>query len=166
MVPETSANQKDKATIVVFSGELDKAIAAFNIATTAAAMGMEVTMFFTFWGLNILKKNEGSVSSSGVMEKLLNWMNRGGSKRLPLSKFHMFGLGTWMMKKLMNKRKMPSLDEMIKTAKRLGVKMIACNTTLGIMGISDEILIPEVDSVAGAATYIAEAKESKISLFI
>jgi len=163
---ETEQARKDKATIVVFSGELDKALAAFNIATTAAAMGMDVTMFFTFWGLNIIKKNEGPLRSSGLMEKMLNWMNRGGSKRLPLSKFHMFGLGTWMIKKLMKKRHMPSLEQMIQTAHSLGVKMIACNTTLGLMDITDDALVPETTSVAGAATFVGEAKESKISLFI
>jgi len=162
----TQEAKRDKATIVVFSGELDKALAAFNIATTAAAMDMEVTMFFTFWGLNIVKKNEGPLGGSGWMEKMLNWMNRGGSKRLPLSKFHMFGLGTWMMKKLMRKHRMPSLDEMIKTARQLGVRFLACSTTCGMMGVTEDALIPEVESIAGAATYIGEARESKINLFI
>ena len=157
---------RDKATIVVFSGELDKALAAFNIATTAAAMGMDVTMFFTFWGLNIIKRNEGPLKSTGWMEKMLNLMNRGGSKRLPLSKFHMLGLGTWMMKHLMAKNRMPSLEQMIETAHKLGVRMIACNTTLGLMNITEEVLIPEVEGVAGAATFVGEAQESKISLFI
>ena len=88
-------------TIVVFSGELDKALAAFILATTGASMGMEVSMFFTFWGLNIIKKNEGSIKSKGFKRKMFNLLNRGGTKRLKLSKFHMFGLGTWMMKKVM-----------------------------------------------------------------
>jgi len=90
-----------KVNIIVFSGEMDKALAAFNIAVGGASMGMDVTMFFTFWGLNVIKKNEGSIRSKGVMRKMLNFMNRGGSKRLPLSKFHMFGMGKWMMGKLM-----------------------------------------------------------------
>jgi peroxiredoxin family protein len=84
--------EKEKVTLVVFSGELDKALASFNIATTAASMGMDVTMFFTFWGLNVIKKNKGRLKSKGLMRKMLNWMNRGGSKRLPLGRFHMFGL--------------------------------------------------------------------------
>lgn len=162
----TETGQADKVTIVVFSGELDKALAAFNIATTAAAMGMPVTMFFTFWGLNVVKKNEGRLESSGWMEKLFNWMNRGGEKRLPLSKFHMFGLGTWMLKKLMRKNRMLSLEQAIATADRLGVKMVACTTTLGLMNINEDALIPQVESVCGAATYVGEARESKISLFI
>jgi hypothetical protein len=72
--------EKEKVTIVVFSGELDKALASFNIATTAASMGMDVTMFFTFWGLNVIKKNQGRLKSKGWMRKMLNWMNRGGSQ--------------------------------------------------------------------------------------
>ena len=92
----------EKVTLIVFSGDLDKAIAAFNIAIGAASAGMEVSMFFTFWGLNILKRNEGAIHSKGIMRTLLNIMNRGGSKRLSLSRFHMMGLGTGMMKRLMN----------------------------------------------------------------
>ncbi|MCK4778386.1 MAG: DsrE/DsrF/DrsH-like family protein [Actinomycetia bacterium] len=159
-------NDKEKATIVVFSGELDKAFAAFIIANTAATMGMEVTMFFTFWGLNVIKKNRGSIPSKGWMRKMLNKMNRGGSKRLKLSKFHMFGMGTKMMKKLMKEVNLPSIEEMIKMADDLGVKMVACTTTLGVMGVGKEAFIPEAQEICGAAAFIGEAKESKISLFI
>lgn len=155
-----------KVTLVVFSGEMDKAIAAFNIAIGAASMGMEVSMFFTFWGLNIIKKNEGSIKSRGLMRKMLNFMNRGGSKRLPLSKFHMLGLGKWMMQRLMRDTKSPSIEETIALAKEMGVKFIACTTSIGIMGISKEAFIPEVDSFAGVATYLDEAKEGNVNLFI
>ena len=161
-----SSAMPEKVTLVVFSGELDKALAAFNIAIGAASMGMEVSMFFTFWGLNIVKKNEGLIKSRGIMRKMLNFMNRGGSKRLPLSKFHMLGLGKWMMGKLMRKVKSPSLEEMMALAKESGVKFIACTTTMGMMGISKEAFIPEVDSFAGVATYLAEAKEGRVNLFI
>ncbi len=156
----------EKVTLVVFSGDMDKALAAFNIAIGAASMGMEVSMFFTFWGLNIIKRNEGSIKSRGIMRKMLNFMNRGGSKRLPLSKFHMLGLGKWMMGKLMRDAKFPSLDELIATAREVGVKFIACTNSMGIMGISKDAFIPEVDSFAGVATYLAEAKEGKVNLFI
>jgi peroxiredoxin family protein len=156
----------EKVTLVVFSGEADTALAAFNIAIGAVSMGMEVSMFFTFWGLNIIKKNEGPIKSKGIMRKMLNFMNRGGSKRLPLSKFHMFGLGKWMMGKLMREAKFPSVGEMIVLAKQSGVKFIACTTSMGIMGISKEAFIPEVDSFAGVATYLAEARESKVNLFV
>jgi peroxiredoxin family protein len=157
---------KEKMTIIVFSGELDKALAAFNLATGAASSGMDVTMFFTFWGLNVIKKNEGRIESKGIMRRLLNMMNRGGSKRLPLSKFHMLGMGTQMMKKLMKEAKAPQLQEMIMLAKELGVKFVACTNTMGTMGITEDAFIPEVDTYAGVPTYLVEAKESKINLFI
>ncbi len=156
----------EKVTLVVFSGELDKALAAFNIAIGAASSGMEVSMFFTFWGLNIIKKNQGSIKSRGIMRKMLNFMNRGGSKRLPLSRFHMFGLGKWMMVRLMRNAKFPSLDEMIALAREMGVKFMACTTSMGMMGISREAFIPEVDSYCGVATYLSEAREAKVNLFI
>jgi peroxiredoxin family protein len=158
--------EKESVTLVVFSGELDKALTAFNIAIGAASMGMEVSMFFTFWGLNIIKRNEGGIESKGVMRRMLNFMNRGGSKRLRLSRFHMLGMGKWMMKRLMKDVNFPSLEELIAMAKNMGVKFIACTTTMGIMGISKEAFIPEVDSFAGVATYLAEAREGKVNLFI
>jgi len=156
----------EKVTLVMFSGELDKALAAFNIAIGAASSGMDVSIFFTFWGLNIIKKNEGALRSKGIMRKMLNTMNRGGAKRLPLSKFNMFGLGRWMMSKLMKDSRVPTLESMMDMAKGMGVKFMACTTSMGIMGISKEAFIPGVDSYCGVATYLSEARESKINLFV
>ncbi len=156
----------EKITLIMFSGEMDKALAAFNLAIGAASMGMEVSMFFTFWGLNIIKRNEGRIHSKGIMRKMFNFMNRGGSKRSPLSKFHMLGLGTWMMKRLMKDVNFPQLEELMTMAKEMGVKFIACTTSMGLMGISKEALISEVDTYAGVATYLAEAREGKVNLFI
>jgi len=159
--------KKEKLTIVMFSGDLDKALAGFILATSAASMGMEVSMFFTFWGLNIIKRNEGSIKSKGLMRKMLNFINRGGSKRLKLSKFNMFGLGIWMMKKLMREMNYPSIDDFIKMARDMGVKMIPCSTTCGVMGLPDEgAFRSEVGSLAGAAYFLNEARESKVALFI
>jgi peroxiredoxin family protein len=158
--------EKEKVTLVMFSGELDKALAAFNIAIGAASMGMEVSIFFTFWGLNIIKRNEGGGKSKGVMRQMLNFMNRGGSKRLPLSKFHMLGMGTKMMKQLMKDVNFPQLDELMAMATEMGVKYIACTTSMGMMGLGKEAFIPEVHSYAGVATYLAEAREGKVNLFI
>jgi len=157
---------KERVTLVVFSGELDKALAAFNIAIGAASMGMEVSMFFTFWGLNVIKRNEGGIKSKGFMRRMLNFMNRGGPKRLHLSRFHMLGMGTRMMKQLMKDINFPQLEELMAMAKGMGVKFIACTTSMGMMGISKEAFIPEVDSFAGVATYLSEAKEGKVNLFI
>jgi peroxiredoxin family protein len=158
--------EKESVTIVVFSGELDKALASFNIATTAAAMGMDVTMFFTFWGLNVIKKNEGPLRSKGLMRKMLNWMNRGGSKRLKLSKFNMLGLGTRMIKKLMREDRMPSIEELIAQANRQGVKLVACTTSMGMMDLGEDAFIPEVDSFAGAATFLGQARKGTVNLFV
>lgn len=154
---------KDKMTIILFSGEFDKAIAAFTLATTAASSGMDVTIFFTFWGLNMLKKPKLAITKSQLlMQKMLNFMNRG----FPLSRLNMFGLGSWMMKKLMKKMKMASLDDLIKLAKQLNVKFIACTTSCSVMGLSRENLIDSVDEFAGASTYLVQAKSSNINLFI
>jgi len=158
--------EKEKLTLVVFSGDLDRALAAFIIATTAASMGMDVTMFFTFWGLNIIKKNEGGIKSEGLMRKMLNFMNRGGSKRLKLSRFNMGGMGTWMMKRLMKDIKHPTIDELIAMARDMGVKLIACTTTLGVMGIDEDAFRSEVENIAGAAYFIGEARQSTSTLFI
>ena len=161
------ADEKEKLTIVMFSGNLDHALAGFTLATTAASMGMEVSMFFTYWGLNIIKKNEGKIRSRGLMRKMLNFMNRGGSKRLKLSRFNMFGLGTWMMKKLMKDANVPSLDEMIIMAQEMGVKLVPCSTTCGVMGLSEKDAFREnIASLAGAAFFLNEARESKITIFI
>ncbi len=160
--------EKEKMTIAVLSGDLERALAAFMLAVTGASMGMEVSIFFTFWGLNIIKKNEGSIKSKGLMRKMLNMMNRGGTKRLKPSRFSMLGLGTWMMKRLMKESNMPTIDEYIVMAKEMGVTLIACTTTCGMMGIAPEkeSFRSEVEVMAGAATFLGEARQSKVTLFI
>ena len=155
---------KDKMTIILFSGELDKAIAAFTLATTAAASDMEVTIFFTFWGLNILKKEKFALSASQkLMQKMFNLLS---TSRLPISRLNIFGLGSWMMQKLMRKTNSASLQDLMKLARELGVKYIACTTSCSVLGLAGETLVSEVDEFAGAATYLVEAKEAKINLFI
>ncbi len=160
--------EKEKLTIAILSGDLERALAAFMLAITGATMGMDVNMFFTFWGLNIIKKNEGTLKSKGIMRKMMNKMNRGGSKRLALSKFHMLGLGTWMMKKFMKETNMPSIDEFITMSQEMGVKMIACTTTCGVMGLTPEpeTFRKEVWNLTGAAYFLNEARQSKVTLFI
>ncbi len=158
--------EKEKLSIVVFSGDLDRALAAFFLATTGASMGMDVTMYFTFWGLNVIKKNEGILRSKGLMRKMLNLMNRGGTKRLKLSKFHMFGLGTWMIKGFMKDINVPSVDEFMDMAKSMGVKFIACTTSCGLMGLEEDAFRSEVDVMTGAAFFLGEARKSKVTLFI
>ena len=155
---------KDKMTIIMFSGELDKGIAAFTLATTAAASNMDVTIFFTFWGLNLLKKSAYTITKSqNIMQKMFNIMS---TSKLPISKLNMFGMGAWMMKKLMKKTNMASLEELMKVARELKVKYVACTTSCGVLGVKREDLVGEVDDYIGAAAYLAEAKEAKINLFI
>ncbi len=158
--------EKEKLTLVVFNGSLDHALAAFIIATTAATMGMEVSMYFTFWGLNIIKKNEGSIKSKGLKRKMFSFMNRGGSRRLKLSKFHMLGLGTWMMKRVMKESNYPTIDEFITMAHQMGVKMIPCSTTCGMFGLTPDSFRSGVEDMAGAAYFLNEARQSKVTLFI
>ena len=160
--------EKEKLTIAVLSGDLERALAAFMLAVTGASMGMEVHMFFTFWGLNIIKKNEGGMKSKGLMKKMLNLMNKGGTKRLKLSRFNMLGLGSWMMKRLMKDANMPSVDEYITMAHEMGVNLIACTTTCGVMGIPpvENSFRSEVESLSGAAYFLGLARQSKVTLFI
>lgn len=158
--------EKDKFSIIVFSGDLDRALAAFMLAVTAASMGMEVQLFFTFWGLNVIKKNEGSIKSKGLRRKLLNFINRGGAKRLKLSKLNMFGLGTWMMKGMMKELNVPSIDEFITMAHQMGVKLVACSTSFALMGLDKDSFRSEVDTVVGTTYWLGEARQSKIAIFL
>lgn len=163
---ELQEKKTDTVTIVVLSGDMDRAMAAFIIATGAAAMGMKVTMFFTFWGLNIIRKQGATSSAKDWLRRAFGWMNKGGAANLPLSRFHFGGLGTIMMKKVMKDNRMPGIPELLETAQDLGVKMIACTTTLGMMGISKDTLIDGVDQLAGVSTYLAEARHGNVNLFI
>lgn len=155
-----------KATIVVFSGELDRALACFTIANTAAAMGTEVTLFFTFWGLNVIRKKGGLSKPKDFARRMLGWMNPGSAGALKLSKLHMFGLGTGMMKGLMKKERMPSVEELIAIASSLGVHFVACTTSMNMMGLTEADFIPEVKEFAGAATYLGVAQQGHVNLFI
>lgn len=137
----------DKATIIVHSGDMDKIYSAFIIGNGALAMGMEVSLFFTFWGLQRLKK--------------------GGLEKGSLSKMNMLGLGKWMVKRKMKQVKVASLERMMDDFKELGGKILACDMTMDIMGIKQEDLREDVISdYCGVGTYLNEARESKITLFI
>lgn len=159
-------NEKNMVTIVVFSGDLDKTLASFVIATGAAASGMKVNMFFTFWGLKLIQREKARPKELDWMRRMFSFMVKAGPEKRPLSKMNMFGIGPMMMKKLMKKSNVPSLKEMLATAKSLGVKLTACSMTMGVMGVTKETLIPEVNNVAGVASFLADAKDSQITLFI
>lgn len=159
------AEAPDKKTIIVFSGDLDKAIAAFTIATGARAMGSEVTMFFTFWGLNILRRPEKVRVRKGFIERMFEIMMPRGPEKLSLSRMNFMGLGPVLMKYVMRKKNVQSLSELIQTARDLGVKMVACTMSMNVMGLTEEELIPGLE-FAGVATYLAEASEAGVNLFI
>lgn len=157
--------QKDNKTLVVFSGDLDKALASFIIANGAAAMGKKVTMFFTFWGLNILRKHEKVSVSKGFMDKMFGFMMPRGAKRLKLSKMHMLGMGTKMMQMVMKNKNVSSLDELIKAAIDSGIEIVACQMSMDVMGLKTEELIDGV-KVGGVGYYLGEAEDSNVNLFI
>lgn len=157
---------KESMTIIVFSDDLDRALAAFNLANTGASMGLDVTMFFTFWGLGVIKKDVVARGSKSFMQWMMGKMKRGSAKRLKMSQMNMLGMGTGIMKSLMKKYRMPSLPEMIALAKEQGVRFVACTTSMALMGLAAEDFIDEVDEVAGAATYLGLATEGKVNLFI
>lgn len=163
---ELQETKSDRVTIVLLSGDMDRAMAAFIIATGAAAMGMRVTMFFTFWGLNAIRRKGASSSAKDWLRRMFGMLNKGGADVLPLSKFHFGGLGTSMMKRVMRDHRMPGIPELIETAQDLGVHFIACTTTMGLMGITKDTLIQGVDQLAGVTTYLAEAKQGGVNLFI
>ncbi|MFX3623680.1 MAG: DsrE/DsrF/DrsH-like family protein [Ectobacillus sp.] len=158
------ANQ-DKATMIVFSGDLDKALASFIIATGAAAMGKQVTMFFTFWGLSVLRKEQYVNVKKTFTEKMFEKMLPRGPEKLGISQMNFGGLGAKMMKSVMKKKNITSLKDLIELAKELDIKMVACTMSMDVLGITEEELIDGVD-FAGVATYLADADESNINLFI
>ncbi|SHF44965.1 Peroxiredoxin family protein [Desulfofundulus australicus DSM 11792] len=154
-----------KKTIIVFSGDLDRVMAAFIIANGAAAMGDEVTMFFTFWGLNVLRKPEKVKVKKSFLQALFGWMMPRGADRLGISKMNFGGLGARMMKIVMKQQNVTPLTELIASAREQGIKMIACTMSMDVMGIRKEELIDGLE-FAGVATYLAEADEANVNLFI
>ncbi|MBB3128557.1 peroxiredoxin family protein [Paenibacillus rhizosphaerae] len=156
---------KEKSTIVLFSGDLDKAIAAFIIANGAAAYDHEVTIFFTFWGLNALRKDEAIQTKKGLLEKAFGWMMPRGPKKLGLSKMNFGGLGPQMIKHVMKKHNALSLPQLIELAQEQGVKLVACTMTMDLLGLQQEELIDEIE-YAGVAAYLGDASNGKVNLFI
>jgi len=154
-----------KKTIIVFSGDLDKVLAAFVIANGAAAMGDDVVMFFTFWGLNSIRRPEKVSAKKSFLQAMFGWMMPRGAGKLGLSKMNFGGMGASMMKIVMRHARVDPLPEMIKTAREQGIKMIACTMSMDVMGITREELIDGVD-FAGVATYLGEADEANVNLFI
>ncbi|QOY36555.1 DsrE/DsrF/DrsH-like family protein [Anaerobacillus isosaccharinicus] len=157
--------KKKKTTIILFSGELDKALAAFIIANGAAAYDHEVTIFTTFWGLNAFRKDEHVPVKKGLLEKAFGMMMPRGPKKLGLSKMNFAGMGPKMIKSVMKKHNAMQLPELIDMAKEQGVKLVACTMTMDLLGIKEEELIDGVE-LAGVAAYLGDASEGNVNLFI
>ncbi len=163
--PAAPTPEHNDKTFVVFSGDLDKTIAAFIMANGAAAMGRKVTMFFTFWGLNILRRPEKVRAEKNLIEKMFAVMMPRGTKKLGLSRMNMGGAGAKMIRWIMKEKGISSLEELIESAKAHGVRIVACQMSMDIMGIRKEELIDGVE-LGGVSTFLGSGEQSDMSLFI
>jgi peroxiredoxin family protein len=155
---------EDRVSLVVFSGDLDRVLAAFVIATGAAALSQNVSIFFTFWGLNALKKKR-VLSGKRLMEKMMSVMSPAGSRSLPVSKMNFFGVGAKMLRTMMREKNVSSLEDLMQMARDLGVRIVACEMSRDVMGIKDEELIGGLEC-GGVASFLADALKSRATLFI
>ena len=166
-VSALEAGKEAKLSMIVFSGELDKLLAAMIIATGAGAMGMKVVLFFTFWGTAALRNPVAKAKGKDFMGKMFGMMLPKGRNRLQLSKMHMAGMGTAMLKDLMKRKNAPSLDMLFEIAAQVGVQIKICEMSMDLMGFKREEMIeyPNIE-YCGVATFLADARESQIQLFI
>jgi peroxiredoxin family protein len=172
-----------KVTILLQSGDMDKALCAFIAANGYAALGMEVKMWFMLWGHNCLKRRQGLFSfrrkpdparegvyrvleTDNVMQPMVEMLNRGGANHLPLSRLNLMGLGPWLLGKMLKKKGIPSLEELIKSADELGVQFIMCQICFDALGLSvDDLIVPHVE-VRGVSAYAKDTMEAHVNLFI
>lgn len=162
---EISRNNADNKTLIVFSDDLDKALASFVIANGAASTGKKVTMFFTFWGLNVIKKQHKPTVTKDIFGKMFGWMLPTHSGKLKLSKMNIGGAGSWMMRLIMKRKRIDSLESLIQQAIDNGVEMIACTMSMDVMGVQKEELMDNV-TLGGVASYLERAEEANVNLFI
>jgi peroxiredoxin family protein len=164
---EMRPGPEQKLAMIVFSGDLDKMLASMIIATGAAAMGFKVVQFFTFWGTAALRDPKKRVGGKDFMSKMFGFMLPKGRNKLALSNMHMAGMGTSMLKGLMKKKNAPSLDQLFEIAAALGTQIYICEMSMDLMGFKREEMIdfPNLQ-YCGVATFLAEAKDASIQLFI
>jgi len=158
------AEDKKKMAIAVMSGDMDKLFGAFIIATSAAASNMDVTMFFTFWGLRAIKKNERTGKS--LIGKIMGIMEGGDISKADPSKYSMGGMGRWMFKKMMGAKKVATLPELRQMALDLGVKFYGCQMSMDVMEIPREKLIDEIEDCVGGGFFVEKALEAEVQFFI
>lgn len=156
---------KKKTTIVLFSGDYDKAMAAYIIANGAAAYDHEVTIFHTFWGLNALRKDENIAVEKGFIEKLFSKMMPKGADKMGLSKMHFSGIGPNLIKNVLKKHNALSLPQLIEMAQEQDVKLVACTMIMDLLGLQQKELLDHIE-YAGVAAYLADAEEGNVNLFI
>ena len=166
MADQNGNNGQKKMTIIAWSGTLDKAWPTLILATTAAASGMDVTVFFTFWGLRILQKNNKRLTGKNWKQKMLSVFNRGGTDHMGLSKLQMGGMGSLMMRQLAREYKVSEPTELLEMAQQLGVKLWPCQMTMDLMGLSRDDFIEGLPETVGAATALERMSNSDINLFI
>lgn len=154
----------NRATIVVLSGDMERVMSAYIIATGAASMGMDVTMFFTFWGLGALKKKR-SLRGKSLLQRMMTLLTPAGLRSLGTSKFNFGGAGPMMFRAMMRTKNVASLDELVQIARELGVREVACTMTMDVMGVGKEELLPHVE-FGGVGLFVGEAAGSKIQLYI
>ena len=160
------AEKPRKLSMVVMSGDMDKLFGAFIIATGAAAMGNEVTMFFTFWGLRALKRADARMTGKTMFGRMLGMMYGGGIEKANPSKFSFGGMGRWMFGKMMKSNNVSSLPDLRDLAIDLGVKMYGCQMSMDVMEIPQESFVKGVMDPVGVGFFIGEAQESQVTLFI
>lgn len=156
---------EDRVSMVVFSGELDKTIAAFIIATGAASMGLEVSMFFTFWGIGAIKRQNKVFAGKGLLEQGFTAMLPAGTGQLGLSQMNFFGAGAQIIRGLMKKHDVASPEELFALAQELGVKMTVCDMSRELLGIAEAELVDGLET-GGVASFLGDAARSKVTLFI
>ncbi len=162
----TRLERKNKLTIIAWGGDLDRIWPTSILATTAAASGMEASVFFTFWGLFAIVKPGVRVTGEHWMQKMMSLMNPGSAQKAKLSRYQFGGAGPRMFKRLARKRQVASPEELIETARDLGVRLIPCQMTMDLLGLRREDLLDGLEEPIGAATAIAEMREAAISLFV
>jgi peroxiredoxin family protein len=158
--------QKNKMTIIAWGGDLDRIWPTTILATTAAASGMEASVFFTFWGLFAIAKPGVRITGENWMQKMMSVMNAGSAQKAKLSRYHFAGAGPAMFKKLANDHQVAKPEELIATAQDLGVRLIPCQMTMDLLGLKREDLLDGLEEPIGAATAIAEMRDAAVSLFI
>jgi peroxiredoxin family protein len=163
---QRQAGQEDKLSLIVFSGSLDRLIAAFVLATGAAAMGMKVSMFFTFWGTAALRRDADRVKKT-LLERMFGWMLPKGSRRLPLSQMNMAGGGPLMIRYIMKKKGVASVEEMMELAGELGVTVYVCSMSMDLLGMKEAEMydFPGL-SYCGVAKFLETAAPGKITMFV